>query len=135
VDIEHYVAKTVDANQAFEWNNLLPACRLCHEKKGDLDHGGALLKPDAEDPEPYFWLAPNGEIQPHPSLDYDAASKRRAERIEEIGLLLDHPSRERVEFLLAPRRQFKFVIRQVLEQRGQAGTAAEDRRRFEAPPP
>src|ERR1035438_2563495 len=58
MEIEHYVAKTVNSDLAFEWTNLLPACRLCNNAKGEQDHKGALLKPDDEDPEPYFWIHP-----------------------------------------------------------------------------
>src|ERR1035438_9933765 len=44
MEIEHYVAKTVNSDLAFEWTNLLPACRLCNNAKGEQDHKGALLK-------------------------------------------------------------------------------------------
>src|SRR5580658_6712901 len=77
LEIEHYVAKTVTPALAFEWTNLLPACRLCNNAKSEQDHKGALLKPDAEDPEPYFWIHPDtGKLEPHPKLD--AAQSRRA---------------------------------------------------------
>src|SRR5712692_2433423 len=32
VEIEHYTAKTVAPELAFEWTNLFPACRLCNQK-------------------------------------------------------------------------------------------------------
>ena len=38
LEIEHYVAKTVTPELAFEWTNLLPACRLCNNAKGEQDH-------------------------------------------------------------------------------------------------
>ena len=77
LEIEHYVAKTISPVLAFEWTNLLPACRLCNNAKGEEDHQGALLEPDAEDPEPYFWIHPDtGKLEPHPTLD--AVQARRA---------------------------------------------------------
>jgi len=82
-EVEHYIAKTVDPSRAFDWTNLLPACHLCNRSKRDQDHGGALLKPDDEDPEPFFWLHPDtGELQPHPKLSTD--EQRRA--VETIRL-------------------------------------------------
>ena len=77
LEVEHYVAKTVTPDLAFEWTNLLPACRTYNNAKGEHDHQGAVLKPDAEDPEPYFWIHPDtGKLEPHPTLD--AAQSRRA---------------------------------------------------------
>src|SRR5262249_39270937 len=71
LEIEHYVAKSVDPHRCFEWTNLLPACSKCNRSKGDQDHGGSLFKPDEEDPEPYFWIHPDtGELQPSPKLDF-----------------------------------------------------------------
>src|SRR5262249_46555262 len=68
--IDHYIAKTVNAALAFEWTNLLPACRKCNGAKAEMDHGGAVFKPDSEDPEPFFWIHPDtGKLEPHPSLD------------------------------------------------------------------
>jgi len=67
--IEHYVSRKVDWDRAFEWKNLLPVCQVCNTSKGDADHQGRLLKPDAEDPEPFFWIGPEGDIKPHPRLN------------------------------------------------------------------
>jgi uncharacterized protein (TIGR02646 family) len=77
LEIEHYASKTLNPDRTFEWANLLPSCRLCNRSKGNLDHGGALLKPDIEDPEPFFWIHPDtGRLEPHPQLD--AAQTQRA---------------------------------------------------------
>jgi len=35
--IEHYIAKTVATHLAFEWTNLLPACRKCNGAKAERD--------------------------------------------------------------------------------------------------
>ena len=40
LEVEHYHAKTVHQHLAFDWENLLPSCRLCNNAKGDQDHGG-----------------------------------------------------------------------------------------------
>jgi uncharacterized protein (TIGR02646 family) len=78
LEIDHYHPKSVCPNEILTWTNLLPACSKCNGAKGEEDHGGSLLKPDDEDPEPYFWVHPDtGKLEPHPSLD--AAGVRRAE--------------------------------------------------------
>lgn len=78
-EIEHYHPKTVREDLAFEWANLLPVCRLCNRAKGDWNHQGSLLKPDEEDPEPFFWIHPDtGKLAPHPALNDQ--EKRRAEQ-------------------------------------------------------
>ena len=38
LNIEHYLAKTLRPEIAFEWTNLLPACRICNGEKGETDH-------------------------------------------------------------------------------------------------
>ena len=148
IEIEHYIAKTVNPERAFDWNNLFPACRLCNGTKGGLDHHDALLKPDDEDPEPYFWVGPNGDLQPHPALD-EAARQRALITINACGLQRDGlraarlflmrlvrgalhaPSAEILEELLAPECEYKLVVRRVLEEFGNHELAVEDRRRFQ----
>jgi uncharacterized protein (TIGR02646 family) len=71
--IEHYISRKVAPHRAFEWKNLLPVCEVCNRFKGHTDHGGSLLKPDAEDPESFFWIGPEGDIQPHPVLGPEKA--------------------------------------------------------------
>jgi len=56
LEIEHHIAKTVNPDLVFEWTNLFPCCRLCNSKKQDINHDGALLKPDVDDPEQYLWV-------------------------------------------------------------------------------
>ncbi|MBM3748443.1 MAG: hypothetical protein FJW34_21905 [Acidobacteria bacterium] len=154
LQIEHYVAKTLRPDLAFEWTNLLPACRECNGAKSDADHQGALLKPDEEDPEPYFWInAGTGELEPHPRLD-EAGRQRALQTIAICNLQrgplcvkrLDtwqragdwlnkaaaHPDER--ERLLNPRTEYKLATRQAFERGARNDLAAEDRRRFEAPP-
>ncbi len=65
IEVEHYHAKTVRLELAFEWTNLFPVCRVCNGSKRDQDHGGRLLKPDKDDGEDFFWLEGHtGELQP-----------------------------------------------------------------------
>lgn len=148
-EVEHYIAKTVDCSLAFEWSNLLPACHLCNRAKAGRDHRGALLKPDDEDPEPYFWLHPDtGELQPHPKLSADqrqraletiqlcnlqraALCTQRVEMMGRVARLLQHPTREEWDALSHPASQYKFVLRHVLTLQGLLELAAEDRRLFE----
>ncbi len=42
-EIDHHVAKTIQAAIAFHWPNLFPMCRLCNGAKGNQDHRGMLL--------------------------------------------------------------------------------------------
>src|SRR5438046_476712 len=79
LEIEHYVAKTVRPDQAFEWTNLFPVCRLCNNSKGDIDHAGMLIKPDVDDPERMLWLHPDtGWLEPKPLLEI--AVRQRVEQ-------------------------------------------------------
>lgn len=156
LEIDHYIAKTVRPDLAFEWTNLLPSCRLCNRPKLNHDHGNSLLKPDIEDPEPFFWIHPDtGKLEPHPSLD--AAGQHRAEetirlcdlqrpalctrRIEMLGRTnrwfqqvaahsLSKSLREDWESLSNPGSEYKFVLRYALELHGQRELAEFDRERF-----
>lgn len=148
LEIEHYIAKTVSPVLAFEWTNLLPACRLCNNAKAEYDHKGALLKPDDDDPEPYFWIHPDtGRLEPHPRLN-EAQSHRANETIRLCGLQRPALCTKRVDMLsrvLAwlpiqtasewkalsdPRTEYKFVLRHLLEMRGLSILADYDRARF-----
>ncbi len=154
LEIEHYVAKTVDNRLTFEWSNLFPACAKCNVAKTDIDHKGALLKPDAEDPEPYFWInAGTGELEPHPRLDEGGKQRalctiklcnlqrgplcvKRLDTWRRAGDWLNQtagPVAER-ERLLNPRTEYKLVVRQAFERGGCTDLATEDRWRFEAAP-
>jgi len=83
--IDHYVSRKVDTDGVFEWQNLFPICSECNVRKGHEDHRNELLKPDAEDPEPFFWLGPEGKLDPHPALS-DAERRRASETIRICGL-------------------------------------------------
>lgn len=161
LQIEHYVAKTVDPSLTFEWSNLLPACPLCNGAKGNQDHNNLLLKPDVEDPEPYFWINPDsGELEPHPNLDEarkqralatiqlcdlqrGALCEKRHDTWERVGRWLNQASqcgenltddlKKELDWLLRPATEYKLVIRHVLELRGAGKLAQEDREKFEAP--
>jgi len=83
LEIEHYVAKTLRPDQAFEWTNLFPVCRLCNNSKGDIDHAGTLIKPDVDDPERMLWLHPDtGWLEPKPLLEI--AGRQRVEKTIEL---------------------------------------------------
>jgi uncharacterized protein (TIGR02646 family) len=161
LQIEHYVAKTVDPSLTFEWTNLLPACAPCNGAKGHQDHRNLLLKSDDEDPEPYFWINPdNGELEPHPSLDDDGKARalttiqlcklqrgqlceKRHRMAMHVGHWLNRASvcgenltgdlAKELDWLLRPATEYKLAIRHVLELRGAGKLAQEDRQRFEAP--
>lgn len=160
LEIEHYVAKTVDPDLAFDWENLFPICRLCNNAKSDADHGGALLKPDVDDAERKFWLNPDsGELEPHPSLDpselprvqmtielcglqrgplctmrIDTMNRtiRWLERLSGRNGQLDDHLRQEWDRMIDPATQYKFVIRHVLDTHGAPELAALDRTEFGA---
>lgn len=160
LEIEHYVAKSVALDLAFEWTNLLPACHECNTAKGEFDHRNAVLKPDDEDPELHFWInMATGELEANPTLD--EPSRRRAEEtirvlnLQRGGLCnnrvllmqrmrrwLERASRagrlsprlqEEWEELVHPAAEYKLVLRWLLELHGESELADEDRRRFQAP--
>ncbi len=159
LEVEHYVAKTVNPQLAFEWSNLLPACRLCNRSKSNQDHQGVLLKPDEEDPEPFFWLHPGtGELQPHPALS-PAEERRARETIRICNLQRGALCTKRLEMMRRVDRwlqlisvanppsqplieewqslsdrsaEYKFIVRHRLVIHGQHQLAEEDRRLFEA---
>jgi len=155
--IEHYISRKVDRDRAFEWKNLLPVCQVCNRSKGHSDHQGSLLKPDAEDPEPFFWIGPEGDITPHPSLNADGTF-RASETIRLCGLDrgalrddrlavanfvrrwlartsglvggLDETARAEWKQLSDPHQSYKLVVRHVLTQENLPGLAARDRRLY-----
>jgi uncharacterized protein (TIGR02646 family) len=158
LEVDHYVAKTVAPRLAFEWSNLLPSCRLCNRPKLDHDHANALLKPDEEDPEPFFWIHPDtGKLEPHPALT--AADRHRAEEtirlcdlqrgalctrridtlnrvnrwLRQVGTIgrLDRGLLDDWEFLSNPACEYKFVVRHALDIDGRIELAEYDRQRFQ----
>ncbi len=147
-EIEHFIRKT-EKDLTFEWSNLFPACAKCNGEKRDLDHDGTLIKPDIDDPELFFWVHPEGALEPHPRLsgpDLDRARRtiaayglqrgalrgKRQEAWVRIGGWkrrgLD--AAERDDFL-KPEAEFKLVLRQMLTIDGHHELAQEDRARFE----
>ncbi|HWZ45266.1 MAG TPA: hypothetical protein VNW97_17465 [Candidatus Saccharimonadales bacterium] len=157
LQIEHYYAKTAEPHRVFEWENLFPSCGICNPSKGNLDHKGRLLKPDAENPEPLLWLDPGtGELQPHPNLD-DEQKQRVLETITAYGLQRGKLCAARIEMMdrvnrwlaridgeskmspecrqewdemINPSTPWKFVIRHVLTLKGQPALAEIDRQTF-----
>jgi uncharacterized protein (TIGR02646 family) len=156
--IEHYVSRKVDPAGVFEWGNLFPSCQVCNTSKGHADHQGRLLKPDTEDPEPFFWITPEGSITPNPGLS-EADRFRALETIRLCGLNrgklrddrqavanfvrrwvertaglvdgLDHLLQEEWLALSDPRFNHKIVVRHVLIQKGMPGCAEADRTLFQ----
>ncbi len=158
LEVEHYTAKTLNPDLAFVWTNLLPSCRLCNRSKSDLDHGNALLKPDIEDPEPFFWIHPDtGRLEPHPLLDAaqqrrairtielcdlqrPALCTKRAEVLSRVGRWLEllettaasALAMQEWQFLSDPRTEYKLVVRHVLRLHRQDSLLAHDKACFEA---
>jgi len=158
LEAEHYVAKSLRPEQAFEWKNLFPVCRLCNGAKRDIDHAGLLIKPDIDDPESMLWLHPDsGKLEPRSGLD-DAIRHSVERTLELCDLQRGSLCTKRIEtmrftirwlqrflgqqgghdaglmdewfHLIDPRTEYKFVIRHVFEIRGQHQLAAKDRLGF-----
>jgi len=156
-EIEHYAAKTLAPNLCFEWTNLLPACRRCNGAKADQEHRGVLLKPDSEDPEPFFWIDPgSGKLEPHPNLNEEGKRRaeetiricnlqrgplcvKRAETLVRVGRWLRSVAAEGLTVELRqqwgeiahPATEYKLVVRWMLDLAGLPLLAGEDRRRFQ----
>jgi uncharacterized protein (TIGR02646 family) len=157
VEIEHYHAKTVKPELAFEWQNLFPACGICNQRKAHLDHQGRLLKPDVDNPEMLLWLNPGtGELQPHPTLD-DVQQARVQETIKAYNLQrgqlcsaritmmtfvnnwlarvaitpeISNECRQEWHYMSLPSTPWKFVIRHILTLAGSAHLAEIDRKQY-----
>ena len=152
--IDHYVAKTLEPDRAFEWTNLLPACQKCNTAKGGQDHDGSLLKPDEEDPEPVFWInADSGELEPRAGLDEEqrrraletirlcklqrgALCNERIRTIKRVGRWLRMQGQSsgaavqrELDRLLNPATEYKLAVRHGF--RGVPALAQEDRDRFQ----
>lgn len=37
LEVEHFIAKSIDPDKVLEWENLLPSCKSCNGKKGSHD--------------------------------------------------------------------------------------------------
>jgi uncharacterized protein (TIGR02646 family) len=159
LEVEHYYPKIIRTDLAFAWINLLPSCRLCNRSKRDQDHQGALLKPDEEDPEPFFWIHPDtGKLEADPSLDEPARHRametirlcdlqrpalciKRLETMQRVGRWLRQVAgrrrlsgvlKEEWEALSNPSFEFKLAVRHQLSIMGQPDLALLDRERFNA---
>jgi uncharacterized protein (TIGR02646 family) len=158
LQIEHYVAKTVQPEHAFEWRNLFPICARCNGAKRDVDHAGVLLKPDTGDPEKLLWLHPDtGRLEMRAKIGRGAqqrvertldlcdlqrgplctkrietmeATIHWLERMVRVDGCLDDPLRKEWWRLIDPRTEYKFVIRHVFETRGEPELAQRDRAGF-----
>lgn len=156
LEVDHYIAKTIRPELAFEWTNLLPSCRLCNRPKLNHDHANSLLKPDSEDPEPFFWIHPDtGKLEPHPVQDAEgrhraeesirlcdlqraALCTRRIDMLNRVNWWLQNLAahgltsevRQEWELLSRPTNEYKFVVRHALELHGRNELADFDRQRF-----
>ena len=55
IEVEHFEPKSLYPDLAFEWDNLLPSCRICNEEKADADtRTNPIINPAIEDPEQFL---------------------------------------------------------------------------------
>ena len=148
--VEHFLSKSESREHAFQWENLFPACHDCNSKKGSRSPEKEIIRPDREpDSEDYFDVNVKGQLVPHSKIADDAFAEERVRlTIEFFGLnrgalcrirntVMDDVRRYKKKSLgnfLDPTRPFKLVIRKTLRDIGRTDLAAEDKRRFEAPP-
>jgi uncharacterized protein (TIGR02646 family) len=158
-EIEHYWPKSRYGDRVFIWENLFLACRLCNGAKSDQDHGGALVKPDDEEPERLFWLnLDSGKLEPRDGLTGEQVRRvqktiqicdlNRGDlcqvRLAQVRLAMntlvrlgregENPTEETrsdLTGLLSPRQSYKFTVRFVFEQSGNTALARRDREVFE----
>jgi uncharacterized protein (TIGR02646 family) len=151
-EIDHYTARSLRPDLAFEWTNLLPTCSVCNNRKRGQDHHDLLLKPDNDDPEPSLWLDfSTGRLRPNPRRDHDqqaraqvtidtcdlnrrALARFRLDFLERVAQLAGRSKAADAELrgLMHPEAQFKFVLRRTLEVHRAAQLAQDDRDRFQA---
>jgi len=159
-EIEHYWPKSAYREKAFVWNNLFLACRLCNGAKSDQDHGGALVKPDEEEPESLLWLnLDSGKLEPRHGLSPgqvqriretirlcdlnrgDLCQARLAQmklalrtlvRLKREGDSLSIETRDDLSGLLSSKQPYKFAVRFAFEWTGNTALARMDREAFAA---
>ena len=102
-DIEHIIPKSKVPAQAFDWDNLTLACRICNQNKGDFYSGGndhtGLVDPYTDNPADHF-LFHRESVTPRPDsvkglltedqigISRGPLRERRAERMDFIDDLI-----------------------------------------------
>lgn len=83
VSVDHYVAKSRAAGQAFEWANYRLACTTMNSRKRDYS---TVLDPFTLAPDTFFLELITGRIYPNPAI---SVAQRRAARVTIRRLGLD----------------------------------------------
>lgn len=154
LQIEHYYAKSLYPNRAFEWDNLFPICSVCNVTKGAENHKGEIIKPDNEDPECFLQIdLENGRVEPQESLSVTKAMRtektissyglNRPQLVEVRRMLLltlrhclnkashepaDLIKQQLEQLFLSLNAQYKLVTRQQLEDKGWGALSEADRK-------
>lgn len=90
--IEHYHPKALYPELTFEWNNMIPACIVCNDPKGNYDtQKEPFINPVLEDPEEYLTYENLRIIPRYLSGDNRLKAKRVIEKcnLERIDLIDD----------------------------------------------
>lgn len=54
-EVEHFYPKSIYPDKVVEWGNLMPTCKICNAKKGDVDPNKvALINPYIDNPSDYI---------------------------------------------------------------------------------
>ena len=148
--VEHFLPRTASPESAFRWENLYPCCHDCNSKKGSQLPKQEILGPDQNpDPEDYFDVDVKGKLVPNANVDNDSFARERVRFTIQIFDLnrtdlrrtrmrtmteVRNYKKRKLEELLDPSRPCKLAIRSTPRGLNRADLAAEDNRRFEAPP-
>ncbi|VWB17499.1 hypothetical protein BLA13014_00531 [Burkholderia aenigmatica] len=57
MEVEHFIAKSLDADLVVDWNNLLPSCKRCNGRKSDHDvRSEPIVNPFHDNPADHLTL-------------------------------------------------------------------------------
>lgn len=96
MEVDHFIAKTLDPDKAVEWDNLLPSCRACNGKKLAHDvRAEPIIDPTKNDPRQHLQVIGWGRLRGSDDLGKFTINKLnldtrlREVRIEIVSEIMD----------------------------------------------
>lgn len=128
-EVEHFYPKSIYPDKVLEWGNLMPTCKICNAKKGDVDPNKVeLINPYIDNPSDYIafsgfiCVAINRNIKGENSILYyninnSHFTRPRQHQIELNNEILSRLSEEMSEGLNVgnPTKRFIARIKSVLQ--------------------
>lgn len=128
-EVEHFYPKSIYPDKVVEWGNLMPTCKICNAKKGDVDPNKvALINPYIDNPSDYIafsgfiCVAINRNVKGENSIQYYNLNHTHftRPRQHQIGLnneILSQLAEEMSEGLNAgnPTKRFLARLKSVLQ--------------------